>query len=65
MAAALDAKLAAAAPIGFGIGGFALVVAMLISFARGSDIGLSQRHMAVGFAGAFLSLVADICLSRR
>ena len=62
MAAALDEKLAVAAPIGFGIGGFALVVAMLISFARGSDIGLSQRHMAVGFAGAFLSLVVDSLL---
>ena len=62
MAAALDEKMAAAAPIGFGIGGFALVVAVLISFARGSDIGLSQRHMAVGGAGALLSLVADILL---
>ena len=62
MAAALDKKMAAAAPIGFGIGGFALVVAMLISFARGSDIGLSQRHMAVGFAGALLSLVSDAML---
>lgn len=62
MAAALDEKMAAAAPIGFGIGGFALVVAVLISFARGSDIGLSQRHMVVGGAGALLSLVADILL---
>ena len=60
IAAALDEKMAAAAPIGFGIGGFALVVAMLISFGRGSDIGLSQRHMAVGSAGALLSLVADV-----
>ena len=60
IAAALDEKMAAAAPIGFGIGGFALVVAMLISFARGSDIGLSQRRMAVGSAGVLLSLVADI-----
>ena len=59
---ALDEKVAAAAPIGFGIGGFALVVAMLISFGRGSDIGLSQRHMAVGFAGALLSLLSDIML---
>ena len=59
LAAALDEKMAAAAPIGFGIGGFALVVAMLISFARGSDIGLSQRHMAVGFGGALLSLIFD------
>ena len=59
---ALDEKVAAAAPIGFGIGGFALVVAMLISFGRGSDIGLSQRHMAVGFAGAILSLLSDIML---
>ena len=62
MAAVLDEKLAIAAPIGFGIGGFALVVAILISFARGSDTGLSQRHMAVGFAGAFLSLVVDTLL---
>ena len=62
MAAALDKKMAAAAPIGFGIGGFALVVAILISFARGSDIGLSQRHMAVGFAGALLSLISDAIL---
>jgi TRAP-type mannitol/chloroaromatic compound transport system permease large subunit len=60
IAAALDEKMAAAAPIGFGIGGFALVVAMLISFGRGSDIGLSQRHMAVGSAGVLLSLVSDI-----
>ena len=60
IAAALDEKMAAAAPIGFGIGGFALVVAMLISFARGSDIGLSKRHMAVGSAGVLLSLIADI-----
>jgi len=62
MAAALDEKLAAAAPIGFGIGGFALVVALLISFARGSDCRLSERHMAVGFAGALLSLIFDIWL---
>ena len=60
IAAALDEKMAAAAPIAFGIGGFALVVAMLNSFARGSDIGLSQRHMADGSAGLLLSLVADI-----
>ena len=60
IAAALDEKIAAAAPNGFGIGGFALVVAMLISFARGSDIGLSQRRMAVGSAGVLLSLVSDI-----
>ena len=59
MAAALDEKLAAAAPIGFGIATIAFVVAVLISFGRGSDIGLSQRHMAVGFTGALLSLVFD------
>ena len=59
MAAALDEKLAATAPIGFGIATIAFVVAVLISFGRGSDIGLSQRHMAVGFTGALLSLVFD------
>ena len=59
MAAALDEKLATTAPIGFGIATIAFVVAVLISFGRGSDIGLSQRHMAVGFTGALLSLVFD------
>ena len=62
LAAALQTKLAAAAPIGFGIGGFAFAVMLMISMGRSADIGLSQRHMAVGMAGALLSMLVDIWL---
>ena len=62
LAVALQDKLDAAAPIGFGIAGFAFAVMMLISFGRSADIGLSQRHIAIGMAGALLSLVIDILL---
>ena len=62
LAVALQEKLDAAAPIGFGIAGFAFAVMMLISFGRSADIGLSQRHIAIGMAGALLSLVVDILL---
>ena len=62
LAAALQTKLAAAAPIGFGIGGFAFAVMLMISLGRSADIGLSQRHMAVGMAGALLSMLVDIWL---
>ena len=62
LAAALQTKLAAAAPIGFGIGGFAFAVMLMISLGRSADIGLSQRHMAVGMAGALLSMLVDVWL---
>ena len=62
LAAALQTKLAAAAPIGFGIGGFAFAVMLMISLGRSADIGLSQRHMAVGMAGALLSMLVDLWL---
>ena len=62
LAAALQTKLAAAAPIGFGIGGFAFAVMLMISLGRSADIGLSQRHMAVGMAGALLSMLVDVLL---
>ena len=58
----LQEKVDAAAPIGFGISGFAFVVMLLISYARSADIGSSQRHMAVGLAGAVLSLIIDVWL---
>ena len=62
LAAALQTKLAAAAPIGFGIGGFAFAVMLMISLGRSADIGLSQRHMAVGMAGSLLSMLVDVWL---
>ena len=62
LAAALQTKLSAAAPIGFGIGGFAFAVMLMISLGRSADIGLSQRHMAVGMAGALLSMLVDVWL---
>ena len=62
LAAALQTKLAAAAPIGFGVGGFAFAVMLMISLGRSADIGLSQRHMAVGMAGALLSMLVDVWL---
>ena len=62
LAAALQTKLAAAAPIGFGVGGFAFAVMLMISLGRSADIGLSQRHMAVGMAGALLSMLVDLWL---
>jgi len=62
LASALQSKLDAAAPIGFGIGGFAFAVMLMISLGRSADIGLSQRHMAIGMAGALLSMIVDVWL---
>ena len=62
LASALQTKLDAAAPIGFGIGGFAFAVMLMISLGRSADIGLSQRHMAIGMAGALLSMIVDVWL---
>ncbi|MCH1484172.1 MAG: TRAP transporter large permease subunit [Alphaproteobacteria bacterium] len=62
LASALQSKLDAAAPIGFGIGGFAFAVMLMISLGRSADIGLSQRHMAIGMAGALLSMIVDAWL---
>jgi TRAP-type mannitol/chloroaromatic compound transport system permease large subunit len=62
LASALQTKLDAAAPIGFGIGGFAFAVMLMISLGRSADIGLSQRHMAIGMTGALLSMIVDVWL---
>ena len=62
LASALQTKLDAAAPIGFGIGGFAFAVMLMISLGRSADISLSQRHMAIGMAGALLSMIVDVWL---
>lgn len=62
LASALQSKLDAAAPIGFGIGGFAFAVMLMISLGRSADIGLSQRHIAIGMAGALLSMIVDVWL---
>ena len=62
LASALQSKLDAAAPIGFGIGGFAFAVMLMISLGRSADIGLSQRHRAIGMAGALLSMIVDVWL---
>ena len=62
LASALQSKLDAAAPIGFGIGGFAFAVMLMISLGRSADIGLSQRHMAIGMTGALLSMIVDVWL---
>ena len=62
LASALQTKLDAAAPIGFGIGGFAFAVMLMISLGRSADIDLSQRHMAIGMTGALLSMIVDVWL---
>ena len=62
LASALHTKLDAAAPIGFGIGGFAFAVMLMISLGRSADIGLSQQHMAIGMTGALLSMIVDVWL---
>ena len=62
LAAAKTAKIAAAAPIGFGIGGFALLVALMMSIARGLNLGFSRTHLALGFGGAALTLLVDLFL---
>jgi TRAP-type mannitol/chloroaromatic compound transport system permease large subunit len=35
---------------------------LMISLGRSADIGLSQRHMAIGMAGALLSMIVDVWL---
>ena len=60
--AAVAAKVEAAAPIGFGIGGFALAAALLLAFARASSLVVNQRNLIIGFAGVALTLIVDYAL---
>ena len=57
--AAVAEKVEAAAPIGLGIGGFALAAALLLAFAKASSMVLSQRNLIIGFAGVALTLIVD------
>lgn len=60
--AAVAEKVEAAAPIGFGVGGFALAAALLLAFARASSLVGNQRDIILGFSGILLSLIIDYTL---
>ena len=61
-AAALAAKVAAAAPIGTGVGVAWLLAAIVLAMALGIAPSADPRPVLVGFAGVVLALIADVVL---
>ena len=61
-AAAHEAKIAAAAPIGTGIGFFVTLMAIVLAFSRGISPSSSPRPMIIGALGLVLILLIDALL---
>jgi len=59
-AAAVDAKVKAAAPIGTGITIFFIFVALILVFARGISPSAPSRPILIGLAGVVLVFLVDI-----
>ncbi|MGB0958609.1 MAG: TRAP transporter large permease subunit [Halocynthiibacter sp.] len=59
LAAALEAKVSAAAPIGTGIGIMMLFAGILFAFARGSAPHANKSGVALGLVGVALGLLVD------
>jgi len=62
LVAALDAKVANAAPIGSGIAIFFIFAALVLTFARGIAPSSDARPILIGLAGVVLAFLADIAL---
>ncbi|TCS66989.1 TRAP transporter large permease [Primorskyibacter sedentarius] len=60
IAAAVEAKAAAAAPIGTGVAILAIMLALILTTARGVAPGADARPLAIGLGGVGLMLLADI-----